>query len=320
MPCGTHASRTRFDNPSAAIGDHGRPSPITPRAIVHAEPCVSGRLSAAAQTWAFVVIRAQADQPATVTITGIAVLIEKVAPWRPRTIVASTIIASGGHPPARNAHDANRPAIHPEPFVNIRFSARIVPSPAIRSTPASAERSISASWPNQASASSPAALAPIARFMARQRISPMTIPAIAAGQRTIPSPSTPPTTDQSRLGRTDPTQTAGSQPPSDWPNGPSGSIAESPSFASVVPSSRLPPPTRTNPTAASRKTSSIPSSRPGDSSSSTSNSPGSARRRRSEAREAEDIGSADMRRLLDDGQPVHVRDDLARLRRGRRRG
>ena len=72
-------------------------------------PSVRGRVSAEAQASAEAARMAAIDQPMAVASGGSTSLAEKNEPGRPMTRMTSAINSSGGHPPARNASEAQSP-------------------------------------------------------------------------------------------------------------------------------------------------------------------------------------------------------------------
>lgn len=153
---------------------------------------VRGRLSAMAQNSAEVISIVTADQRIAVTIGGRSRRREKVEPRRPITITTSPIMSRGGHPPARNARDAQSPAIASEPRVRRRSIVPSMASPRIMSRPAAADRSIRARLPNQQNPKKIAARLPSVRDIPQASSQPPRIEATAAGHRTAPKVGRPP--------------------------------------------------------------------------------------------------------------------------------
>ena len=100
---------------------------------------------------------ARIDQPMAVAIGGRTRPAEKREPGRPMTMMARPINISGGHPPARNAREAQSPATQSAPRPSNRSMAARVATPRIMSRPATAERSMTARQPNQPTATQMAA-------------------------------------------------------------------------------------------------------------------------------------------------------------------
>ena len=103
-----------------------------------------------------------------------------------------------------------------------------------------------ATLPSQVMPTSKPARPPAAVETRLAKTNPIATPAIAAGHRTAPDVGKPPSAHaQNKLGASVPGQIEGSQPAITRPSGPSDSSAASPSFDSIGPRSRFPPPKST---------------------------------------------------------------------------
>ncbi len=144
------------------------------------------------------------DQAIAVTSGGSRSWGEKLEPRRPMRRTTSAIRARGGQPPARNARDAQSPAIQSEPRCKIRSIAPRMANPRIGSIPVPADRSMTARLPNQQKPKTIEARLPEARYIPRTRIQPAPIAASAAGHRTMPVVGRPDGVSRvtARLGKT----------------------------------------------------------------------------------------------------------------------